>query len=286
MKNDKTFIIAEIGINHNGSMKIAKKLIDLAVLSDCDAVKFQKRTIDLVYTPEELDKDRESPFGTTNREQKNGLEFGKQEYDEIDRYCKEKGIEWFASAWDIESQKFLRQYDCKYNKVASPMLTVTPLLHAIAEEGKYTFISTGMSTLEEIDAVVAIFNEHNCPFELMHCNSSYPTEDSNANLKCMETLKERYECNIGFSGHEKGIQITLAATALGATSIERHITLDRYMYGSDQFASTAPMDLMKMNKLIRILEKAQGDGEKYVRDEESAAREKLSKPYWWANESN
>ncbi len=280
MKNKKTFIIAEIGINHNGNLGIAKKLIDLAVLSDCDAVKFQKRTIEDVYSPEELDVDRESPWGTTNREQKNGLEFSKEDYDHIDLYCKDKGIEWFASAWDVKSQEFLRQYDCKYNKVASPMLTITPLLHKIAEEGKYTFISTGMSTLEEIDTAVEIFKSHDCPFELMHCNSSYPTEDFNANLKCMKTLESRYKCDVGFSGHEKGIQITLAATALGATSIERHITLDRYMYGSDQFASTAPMDLMKMNKLIRILEKAQGDGEKYIREEEKAARNKLTKPYW------
>ena len=279
----KRFIIAEIGINHNGNLNTAKKLIDLASLSGCDAVKFQKRTIEDVYSPEELDVPRESPFGTTNREQKMGLEFEKEEYDEIDRYCKEKGIEWFASAWDIKSQEFLRQYDCKYNKVASPMLTVTPLIEEIAKERKYTFISTGMSTLEEIDKVVAIFKEHRCPFELMHCNSSYPTEDFNANLKCMETLKERYGCRVGFSGHEKGIQITLAATALGATSIERHITLDRYMYGSDQFASTAPMDLMKMNKIIRILEQAQGDGNKFIREEEKAARNKLSKPYWWKN---
>ncbi len=281
MKNKKTFIIAEIGINHNGNLGIAKKLIDLAVLSDCDAVKFQKRTIEDVYSPEELDVDRESPWGTTNREQKNGLEFSKEDYDHIDLYCKEKGIEWFASAWDVKSQEFLRQYNCKYNKVASPMLTITPLLHKIAEEGKYTFISTGMSTLEEIDVAVEIFKSYDCPFELMHCNSSYPTEDFNANLACIKTLKSRYKCDVGFSGHEKGIQITLAATALGATSIERHITLDRYMYGSDQFASTCPMDLMKMNKVIRILEKAQGDGEKYIREEEKAARGKLTKPYWW-----
>tara|TARA_R110002167_G_scaffold160055_2_gene355910 strand:+ start:1080 stop:1934 length:855 start_codon:yes stop_codon:yes gene_type:complete len=280
MTKKKTFIIAEIGINHNGSMKTTKKLIDLAVLSDCDAVKFQKRTIEDVYSPEELDVDRKSPWGTTNREQKNGLEFDENGYDEIDAYCKEKGIEWFASAWDLKSQEFLKKYNSKYNKVASPMLTITPLVHKIAEERKHTFISTGMSTLEEIDTVVDIFKQHNCSFELMHCNSSYPTEDFNANLKGMETLKLRYKCNVGFSGHEKGIQITLAATALGATSIERHITLDRYMYGSDQFASTSPMDLLKMNKLIRILEIAQGDGKKYIREEEKAAREKLTKPYW------
>ena len=178
----KVFVIAEVGINHNGDLDLAKKLIDTAVLSGCDAVKFQKRTIEHVYSPEELDVPRESPFGTTNREQKNGLEFGKKEYDQIDAYCKSKGIEWFASAWDIESQNFLRQYDLKYNKVASAMLTIEPMLRAIAAEGKYTFISTGMSTLEEIKFAVDIFNSVGCPFELMHCNSSYPMKNEEANL--------------------------------------------------------------------------------------------------------
>jgi len=278
---NKVFIIAEIGINHNGDLDIAKKLIDLAKTSGCDAVKFQKRNVEDVYSPEELDVDRESPFGTTNREQKNGLEFGKEEYDEIDEYCKEKGIEWFASSWDIESQKFLRQYDLKYNKVASAMLTIEPLLEEIASEGKYTFISTGMSTLEEIDRSVEIFRKHNCPFELMHCNSSYPTDDEKANLKCINTLSERYGCKVGYSGHERGIQITLSSIPLGVSSVERHITLDKFMYGSDQFASVTPMDLLKLCKLIRIIEKAMGDGVKKIREEEIGARSKLSNPYWW-----
>ena len=182
MKN-RVLIIAEVGINHNGDLKIAKQLIDLAKFSGCDAVKFQKRTIEDVYSPEELDVDRESPFGTTNREQKLGLEFGEEEYDEIDSYCKEKEIEWFASAWDIESQQFLRKYDLKYNKVASPLLTIEPMLEEIASEQRHTFISTGMSELEEIDRAVEIFKGLDCPFELMHCNSSYPTKNNNANLK-------------------------------------------------------------------------------------------------------
>jgi N-acetylneuraminate synthase len=264
----KTFIISEIGINHNGSLDIAKKLIDNTIEVGCDAVKFQKRTVDRVYTQEFLDSPRESPWGNTQREQKEGLEFGKNEYDGIDRYCKEKGIEWFASAWDIESQLFLRQYNLKYNKIASPMLTHKKLLETVAEEGKYTFISTGMSTMEQVEKVVKIFEGFECPFELMHCNSSYPTEDFDSNLDCIKTLRERFNCNVGYSGHEKGIQITLAAVSLGATSIERHITLDKYMYGSDQFISVNPMDLIKMCKIIRIIEKSMGDGKKTLRGEE------------------
>tara|TARA_Y100000593_G_C4322140_1_gene344400 strand:- start:7497 stop:8351 length:855 start_codon:yes stop_codon:yes gene_type:complete len=277
----KPFIIAEIGINHNGDLDIAKQLIDLAKFSGCDAVKFQKRTIEDVYAPEALDVPRKSPFGTTNREQKNGLEFGKTEYDEIDRYCKDKNIEWFASAWDIKSQEFLRQYDLKYNKVASAMLTIEPLLEEIASEGRHTFISTGMSTLEEIDRAVEIFKKHNCPFELMHCNSSYPTENSNSNLGGMQQLKDRYGCDVGYSGHEKGIQITLSAVTLGVSSVERHITLDKYMYGSDQFASIAPMELLKLCRLIDVVVSSMGDDEKTLREEEVKARESLSKPYWW-----
>jgi len=264
----KTFIISEIGINHNGSLDIVKKLIDNSIEVGCDAVKFQKRTVDRVYTQEFLESSRESSWGDTQRAQKDGLEFGKEEYDEIDRYCKEKEIEWFASAWDIESQLFLRQYNLKYNKIASPMLTHKRLLETVAEEGKYTFISTGMSTMEQIEKAVKIFRDFKCPFELMHCNSSYPTEDFNANLSCIKTLRERFDCNVGYSGHEKGMQITLAAVALGVTSVERHITLDRYMYGSDQFASVNPMDLIKMCKIIRIIENAMGDGIKTLREEE------------------
>ena len=264
----KTFIISEIGINHNGSLDIVKKLIDNSIEVGCDAVKFQKRTVDRVYTQEFLESSRESSWGDTQRAQKDGLEFGKEEYDEIDKYCKEKGIEWFASAWDIESQLFLRQYNLKYNKIASPMLTHKKLLETVAEEGKYTFISTGMSTMEQIEKAVKIFRDFKCPFELMHCNSSYPTEDFNANLSCIKTLRERFDCNVGYSGHEKGMQITLAAVALGVTSVERHITLDRFMYGSDQFASVNPMDLIKICKIIRIIEKSMGSGIKTLREEE------------------
>ena len=276
-----TFTIAEIGINHNGDIDIAKKLIDEAKKAGFDSVKFQKRTIEDVYTPEELDVHRESPFGTTNREQKNGLEFGKTEYDEIDSYCRKLGIDWFASAWDIDSQKFLRQFNLKYNKVASAMLTVEPLLEEIASEGKHTFISTGMSTLDEIDRAVEIFKQHNCPFELMHCNSSYPMNNEDANLSMISKLKEKYGCDVGYSGHERGLIVSLAAVALGATSIERHITLDRTMYGSDQSASIEPKGLNMLIRDIRAIEVSIGDGEKTMTEVEINCRKKLANPYWW-----
>ena len=271
------FIIAEIGINHNGSLDIAKQLIDWAVQSGADAVKFQKRTVEKVYTKEELDRYRESPWGTTNREQKMGLEFGKEEYDAIDAYCKEKGIYWFASAWDVDSQRFLQQYDLKYNKVASAMLTDMELLQMIADEKKYTFISTGMSTLEEIDAAVEVFHKSDCSFELMHCNSTYPMKNEDANLAMMQTLRERYHCPVGYSGHETGRIVSFAAAALGASSIERHITLDRSMYGSDQPASLEVTEFYKLVTDIRKLPDIVGTGEKTLSESELAVRKKLRK---------
>lgn len=269
------FIIAEIGINHNGDIGIAKKLIDWAVLCECDAVKFQKRTVDMVYTKEYLESYRESPWGTTQREQKEGLEFGKEEYDIIDSYCKEKGIEWFASAWDTEAQEFLKQFDLKYNKVASAMLINEELLEMIAREGKHTFISTGMSTYEEIDRAVEIFRKFQCPFELMHCNSTYPMKNQDANLRMIDSLRKRYECEVGYSGHEGGRIVSLAAAALGASSIERHITLDRAMYGSDQPASLEVDDLQRLVKDIRAIELALGTGEKILSPAELETKKKL-----------
>ena len=270
-----TFIIAEIGINHNGDLDIAKKLIDGAIFAGCDAVKFQKRTVEKVYSKEELDKPRESPWGNTTRDQKIGLEFGKKEYDEINRYCKEKGIEWFASAWDLDSQMFLRQYDLKYNKIASPMLTYRGLLEMVSEEKKYTFISTGVSTMEEIEAAVNIFKKADCPFELMHCNSTYPMKDKDANLRVIQTLREKFNCKVGYSGHEVGLIVTCAAVALGATSIERHITLDHAMYGSDQSASVEVMGFYRLVRYIRAIEEAFGDGVKVVTEEEKKVKAKL-----------
>ena len=274
-KGRHVFIIAEIGINHNGDMEIAKRLIDGAQYAGCDAVKFQKRTIDIVYAKETLDIPRESPWGHTTRAQKEGLEFGKKEYDIIDAYCREKKIPWFASAWDIESQKFLRQYDLKYNKIASAMLTTVPLLEMVAGERKYTFISTGMSTCEEMDAAVEIFKKADCPVELMHCNSTYPMKNEDANLLVIRELKKRYGCPVGYSGHETGRIVSVAAAAMGASSIERHITLDKTMYGSDQPASVEIEDLKRMITDIRTVETASGDGIKRLSEAEMKVRVKL-----------
>ena len=269
------FIIAEVGINHNGDIAIAKDLINVAKDAGCNAVKFQKRTIDLVYTKELLDSPRESHWGTTQRAQKEGLEFGYDEYKEIDRYCKELGTEWFASAWDLESQKFLRQFNCKYNKIASPMLTYEPLLHEVASEKKYTFISTGMSDVKSIDRAVKIFREAECPFELMHCISTYPMDDEDANLNCIKTLRDRYGCNVGYSGHEVGLAVSYAAAALGISSLERHITLDRAMYGSDQAASVEPMGLRMLVGSIRKIEKSMGNGVISINEKEIPISKKL-----------
>lgn len=270
------FLIAEIGINHNGDLKIAKQLIDGASSAGFDAVKFQKRTIDKVYKKEFLDSLRESPWGTTQRHQKEGLEFSASDYSEIDDFCKLKKIQWSASAWDTEAQRFLQQFNCTFNKVASPMLGHIPLLKLIASEGKKTFISTGMSTLEEIDGVVQIFKDSNCPFELMHCNSTYPMKDEDANLYCIPMLKERYGCNVGYSGHESSLlKVCITAVALGATSLERHITLDRAMYGSDQAASIELNALKNFVQSVRAIPNILGSGIKSLNELELKAREKL-----------
>lgn len=270
------FLIAEIGINHNGDLSIAKKLISSAAEAGFDAVKFQKRTIDKVYTQEFLEAPRESPWGTTQRAQKEGLEFTAQEYKEIDKYCREKGLKWTASAWDIDAQIFLQQFNCAFNKVASPMLGHIPLLKLIASEGKKTFISTGMSTLEELDTVVKIFKDANCPFELMHCNSTYPMKEEDANLLCIPMLKNRYGVNVGYSGHESSlIKVCTSAVALGATSLERHITLDRAMYGSDQAASIETHALLNFVRTVRAIPGILGTGEKNLSEAELKTREKL-----------
>lgn len=270
-----TYIIAEVGINHNGDIKLAKKLIDVAVVAGCDAVKFQKRTVDKVYTKEYLDGERKSPWGTTQREQKEGLEFGKSEYDEINRYCNEKGIDWTASAWDFDSQKFLQQYDLKFNKVASAMLTRVELLAEIASERKKTFISTGMSTYDEINQAIDIFEKANCPYELMHCNSTYPMDPEDANLLVMNELKNKYRCKVGYSGHEEGILVSIVAAAMGADSVERHITIDRNMYGSDQKASIEPYELCTLVKQIREVEMIRGTGKKCLSEKEIEVKKKL-----------
>lgn len=281
----KVFITAEIGINHNGDIDIAKQLIDVAKLAGADAVKFQKRTIEKVYCRQELDKPRTSPWGTTTREQKYGLEFGKKEYDEIDRYCQEKGIAWFASAWDLESQEFLRQYNLKYNKIASPLVTYHDFMRKVASEGKHTFISTGMCDLDMIDRAVDIFRKADCPFELMHCVSTYPTNDEDANLNCIPMLRNRYKCDVGYSGHEAGQAVSYAATALGISSLERHITLDRAMYGSDQAVSIEPALFIQLVGGIRKIEKAMGDGVKQFQENEVPIAKKLRSHIPWESHS-
>ena len=255
-----TFIVAEIGINHNGDMSICKELIAIASEAGFNAVKFQKRDINKVYTQDFLNSYRESPWGTTQRDQKSGLEFDLNEYKEIDQYCKEKGIEWFASAWDLNSQKFLQQFNCKYNKIASAMIVYEDLLKMVAKEGKHTFISTGMTTYDDIQKAVDIFREENCPFELMHTISTYPMKVENANLNMINTLRDKYQCNVGYSGHELGLSVSYAAAALNITSLERHITLNRSMYGSDQSASVEPAGLRNLVGAVRKIEKAMGDG--------------------------
>ena len=270
------FITGEIGINHNGDLSIAKQLIDVAKKAGCDAVKFQKRTIDKVYSKEILDSPRESAWGTTTRDQKLGLEFEKNEYDEIDSYCKKLEIEWFASSWDTDSQLFLRKYNLNYNKIASAMLTNHELLNVVAAEKKHTFIATGMSTIEEISKAIEIFKKNDCPFELMHTNSSYPMNLGEANLKCITTLQNEFHCNVGYSGHEVNSYICCIISAtLGATSIERHITLSRALPGSDQSASLEPLGLERMVRDVRRVESTLGDGIKRIWDSEIPVMKKL-----------
>ena len=249
---DNIYLIAEIGINHNGDLKIAKKLIDNAKEANFDSVKFQKRNIDKVFTKEALDAKRESPWGTTNREQKEGLEFSYEEYKEIDKYCKEKNIDWFASAWDLDSLDFLSKFNLKFNKIASAMIIDKFFLRAVAKQKKHTFISTGMSMFQDISEAVNIFREANCSFELMHCVSTYPMKPEDANLKTIAALKETFNCKVGYSGHENGVAVSLAASFFGISSLERHITLDRTMYGSDQAAS---LEFSGMKNLTSSLEK-------------------------------
>ena len=271
-----TFITAEIGINHNGDINIAKKLIDVSVEAGCDAVKFQKRNVEKVYSKKLLDSPRDSPWGITQRDQKAGLEFSYKQYDIIDKYCKKKKILWYVSCWDVESQIKMRKFQTKYNKVASSMLVHKKLLKTIAEEKKYTFISTGMSTMDQISNAVEIFRKHNCPFELMHCNSSYPMNLSEANLNCIKSLREKFKCDVGYSGHESmGYLICTTAVALGATSIERHISIDRSMYGSDQAASLEEKGLDRMVRDIRLIDTILGDGVKKIWPSEIPVMKKL-----------
>jgi len=270
----KVFITAEVGINANGDINIAKKLIDVACLAGCDAVKFQKRTIDVVYTPEQLDVPRESPWGTTNREQKYGLEFGAKEYKEIDKYCMDKDIRWFASPWDVDSVVFLDIFPGQYIKIASASLTDFELLEAIMITEKDIIISTGMSTKDELDNALKIVGK-NVKY-ILACTSTYPTKDYEMNLNFIKTLKEQYpQYKIGFSNHSPGIQYSVISAALGAEMIEFHITLDRAMYGSDQAASIETGGVMSLCKHVRNIELAMGTGDWTVFESEENVKKSL-----------
>lgn len=269
------YVIAEIGINHNGSLDIAKQLIDLAIDAGCDAVKFQKRTLDVVYTQDVLDSPRESPWGTTQRDQKEGLEFGRPEFDEIDAYCRARGIDWFGSAWDSESFEFLASYDPPHHKVASTMLTHEGFLEEVAASGVHTYVSTGMSEWAHVDRAVEIFRERECPFTLMHSVATYPMRDDEANLAAMLALSDRYDVPVGFSSHEVGLICSITAAALGAVAIERHITLDRTMYGSDQAASLEKRGLELLVRDVRLLPAVLGHGDKGITQDEAPIAAKL-----------
>lgn len=254
---------------------MAKRLVDMAVDAGCDAVKLQKRTIDVVYTPELLAAPRESPWGTTQREQKEGLEFGEAEFDEIDRHCRERGIAWFASAWDLEALQFLQRYNPPHQKIASAMVVHQELLAAVAGTGVHTYVSTAMCEWEDIDRAVETFRAQDCPFTLMHSVALYPMPNELANLALMLAMRERYGCDVGFSSHEVGLVCSVTAAALGGTAIERHITLDRAMYGSDQAASLERRGLEMLVRDVRQLPTIMGDGEKSVGPEEAPIAAKL-----------
>ncbi len=267
------FMVAEIGINHNGNVEIAKKLIDTAGLAGCDAVKFQKRTVEVVYTPEELAKPRENPFGQTNGDLKRGLEFGREQYGEIDRYCREKNILWYNSCWDEASVDFMEAFNPPCYKIASASLTDDDLLRYHRQFGRPIIISTGMSTLEQIDHAVDVLGTKD--LIILHCTSTYPSSVEELNLAAIHTLRERYQVPIGYSGHEVGLATSVAAAALGACMIERHITLDRAMWGSDQAASIEPQGVWRLVKDVRAIQKALGDGKKCLYPSEVPVMNKL-----------
>lgn len=291
-----TYIIAEIGLNHNGDLNIAKKLIDIAVMSGCDAVKFQKRNPDVCVPDHQKDIIRDTPWGKMSYlEYKHKIEFNKKEYNEIDRYCKERGIAWSASPWDLDSLEFLSQYDIPFIKIPSAMITNEDLMFAAKRTGKKVIISTGMSTFAEIERAITILKlpgdtvktlrpwnydevkegKTACDFAVLHCNSTYPAPLNELNLSAIKTLKDRFKCEVGYSGHEFRLGTSVAAVYLGATIIERHITLDRTMWGTDQLSSVEPQGLIKLVKGIRELEESFGDGKIKVTESEKIVRKKL-----------
>lgn len=277
-KMKKTYVIAEIGINHNGDLDIAKRLIDISAAAGCDAVKFQKRNPDVCVPEHQKSVMRDTPWGEmTYLDYKYKVEFGQEEYDEIDRYCKEKGIAWSASPWDLDSLEFLDQYDLPFIKIASASITDEDLLHKACKTGKKIIISTGMSSEEEINIAVGILANEASDYAVLHCNSSYPAPIEELNLSCVKSLKDKYNCEVGYSGHEFRLGTTVAAVYLGATIIERHVTLDRTMWGSDHMASVEPQGLFKLVSGIRELEKSYGDGVISVSETEKEVRKKLRK---------
>jgi N-acetylneuraminate synthase len=272
---EPTFIVAEIGINHNGSLDNAKRLIDVAVFAGCDAVKFQKRNPEVCVPEDQKEKLRDTPWGEIPYiEYKKHIEFGEVEYSKIDMYSTEKEIIWFASPWDKDSVDFLEQFDVPCYKIASASLTDHELLGEVRDLGKPIIMSTGMSTLEQIDEAVEVLGGTD-DIVILHCNSSYPANNDELNLRAIETLRNRYDCPVGYSGHETGLQTTYAAVALGADVVERHITLDRAMWGTDQAASVEPFGLLRLVRDIRVIEAALGDGKIRVYESEIPVRDKL-----------
>lgn len=267
------YVLAEIGINHNGDTSVARKLIDVAALAGCEGVKFQKRTVEVVYTPEELAKPRESPFGETNGDLKRALEFGQAEYEEIDAYCRAKPMAWTASGWDEASVDFIDQFDPPFYKIASASLTDDGLLRHTRAKGKPIVLSTGGSSLDQIDHAVDVLGKDD--LILLHCCSAYPSQYSELNLRAIPVLRQRYGVPIGYSGHETGIASSVAAATLGACIVERHVTMDRSLWGSDQAASLEPNGIMRVVRDIRLVETALGDGVKTVYPSEIPVMQKL-----------
>lgn len=274
-----TYVIAEIGINHNGDLEIAKRLIDVAVSAGCDAVKFQKRTVDVVYSPEELAAPRENPFGPTNGDLKRGLEFGLDEYRALDMYCKQQNIDWFVSCWDEGSVDFVEQFNPPCYKIASASLTDDNLLRHTRKTGRPIILSTGMSSVDEIDHAVEVLGKTD--LIILHATSTYPAQYDELNLAVIPWLAKKFEVPVGYSGHETGLASTIAAVALGASVVERHITLDRSMWGSDQAASLEPTGLTKLVRDIRLVESAIGDGKKVVYEREIPVMKKLRRVGGW-----
>jgi N-acetylneuraminate synthase len=266
--------IAEIGINHNGSLEIAWRLIDEAVDAGCNAVKFQKRTVEVVYSPDELARPRESPFGTTNGDLKRALEFGQREYEGIDRYCKAKRIMWSASCWDPGSVEFVERFDPPFYKIASACLTDHDLLRRHRVTGRPIVLSTGMSTMDQIRHAVDVLGGTDA-LVILHCTSTYPSRPEELNLRMIQSLREEFDCPIGYSGHEVGLATTVAAVMVGACMVERHITLDRSLWGSDQAASVESQGFKRLVRDIRVCELAMGDGIKKVYDSELPIMAKL-----------